>query len=297
MRSKELATFIKAREAARLGTGRDPIIALYRFCNVVRADDRTTRDIFDWAQQWAGHEDLWFAFVVARLFNNRPTLDVISKYVLPFKPAGMGAALAKRKATGVKLFNAAYIVSTNGRAMDKVEYVIIHVLQPLWAARKAMRPKLMTAGNVQAKDKAMRYETLDSLHAKLQTAQGLGSFMAAQVIADLKYFPPFFDANLSIPTSAASDWWTFAASGPGSRRGLNRVMGQPVDAPWREPKWRETLSLLHRSLLPLLPASIGTRLSAQDVQNCLCEFDKYQRALLGEGVPKQLYKPFDATKA
>lgn len=293
MRSKELATFIKAREAARLGTGKDPIIAKFRFCNVVRADDRVTRDIFAWAAQYAGHEDLWFAFVVARLFNNPGTLAAIAKFVLPFKAAGMDAALAKRKASGAKLFNAAYIVSTNGLAMDKVEYLLTRVLGPLWQARKAMRPKRMTTGNIAAKDKAMRYETLDSFHAKLQTAQGLGSFMAAQVVADLKYFAPYFDANLSIPTSAAADWWTFAASGPGSRRGLNRVMSQPVDAPWREPKWRDTLTLLHRSLLPLLPASIGTRLSAQDVQNCLCEFDKYERARTGEGTPKQLYRPYE----
>jgi hypothetical protein len=32
-------------------------------------------------------------------------------------------------------------------------------------------------------------------------------------------------------------------------------------------------------------------LHAQDIQNCLCEFDKYERVRLGEGTPKQLYKP------
>lgn len=295
MRSKDLATFIKAREAARLGKGRDPIIAKFRFCNVVRADDRVTKWIFQWAgEMWPGHVDLWFAFVVARLFNNPETLEGIQNYVIPFKASKMREILHRRRDMGYKNFNAAYIVSTNGLAMDKVDYVIDRVLGPLWQARKAMRPKLMTGGNINAKDKALRYETLDSYHAKLQTAQGLGSFMAAQVIADLKYFPPFFDEPLGIPTSAASDWWTFAASGPGSRRGLNWVMGHPAEQSWREAKWRETLSLLHRSLLPLLPAAIGTRLTAQDVQNCLCEFDKYERARTGVGAPpKQLYRPYN----
>jgi hypothetical protein len=32
-------------------------------------------------------------------------------------------------------------------------------------------------------------------------------------------------------------------------------------------------------------------LHAQDLQNCLCEFDKYERARLGQGVPKQIYTP------
>jgi hypothetical protein len=32
-------------------------------------------------------------------------------------------------------------------------------------------------------------------------------------------------------------------------------------------------------------------LHAQDIQNCLCEFDKYMRVKLGQGTPKQLYVP------
>ena len=34
-------------------------------------------------------------------------------------------------------------------------------------------------------------------------------------------------------------------------------------------------------------------IDAQDVQNCLCEWDKYQRAKNGEGRPKQNFKPKD----
>jgi hypothetical protein len=34
----------------------------------------------------------------------------------------------------------------------------------------------------------------------------------------------------------------------------------------------------------------GKPMHAQDLQNCLCEFDKYERARLGEGTPKQIYK-------
>jgi hypothetical protein len=31
------------------------------------------------------------------------------------------------------------------------------------------------------------------------------------------------------------------------------------------------------------------QLHAQDLQNCLCEFDKYERVRLGEGRPKAKY--------
>lgn len=34
---------------------------------------------------------------------------------------------------------------------------------------------------------------------------------------------------------------------------------------------------------------LDKKLCAQDIQNCLCEFDKYERVRLGEGAPKQRY--------
>lgn len=291
MRAKELATFIKAREAARLGKGKDPIIAKYRFCNVVRADDRVTKFIFEWAEQWDGDPDQWFAFVVARLFNRPDTLERIVDTVLPFKPEKMRGWLHGMRDGGEKVFNAAYIVSTNGISMDKIDYVIDIVLKPLWLTRKAMRPKLLTMGNKSSKVSSVCYEPWESWHARLQSNRGLGSFMAAQIVADLKYMPPFFSREIGIPTAATEDWWTFAASGPGSRRGLNRIYGLPTDKGWNERQWRNSLAELISAVRPMLPPQIGTRLSAQDYQNCLCEFDKYERARLGEGEPKQLYTP------
>lgn len=303
MRAKDLVAFIKAREAHRIQRecGDDPkgydlwnpIIAKYRFCNVVRADDRVTKFIFDWAERWDGNPDQWFVFVVARLFNNPEVLDQLTGCTVPFKPEAMRAILQARKAKKLKNFNAAYIVSTNGIAMDKVDYVINRVFTPLWGARKAMRPRLLTGGDKHSPNKGLMYESLDSWHSRLQGHQGLGSFMAAQIVADLKYFPPFFSRELGIPTSAFEDWWTFAASGPGSRRGLNRVFGLPADKGWNERQWRNSLAELIAAARPLLPASIGTRLTAQDWQNCLCEFDKYERARLGEQPPKQLYTPHE----
>lgn len=293
MRSKELVAFIKAREEHRRfgetgkwpkGGGPDPIIAKYRFCNVIRADDRVTKFIFQWAEQrkgWMANKDLWFAFAVARLFNLPSTLEAITPHVLPFRPMGMRSALVKRKAVG-NVFNAAYIVSTNGVSMDKIDYVVDRVLAPMWQNRAALRPK--------------PGDTLDAIHQRFITAFGFSSFMAAQVVADLKYFPPYYARDLDLPRAAgaggADDWWTFAASGPGSRRGLNRVLDRPADAPWREAAWRVTLTDLHKAILPLLPFTIGSRLTTQDLQNCLCEADKWWRAKEG-GRPKQLYTPFE----
>jgi hypothetical protein len=99
--------------------------------------------------------------------------------------------------------------------------------------------------------------------------------MAGQVIANLKYVEPL---------RSADDWWT----GPGSRRGLNRALGRPVNAPWSEREWRTAFDRLYAHIKPALKRA-GIRLHAQDLQSCLCEFDKYERARLGEGTPKRRY--------
>lgn len=273
MRVSDLCKFIVARERHRAvkiglikGHRPDPIIAKYRFCNVRRNDDRVTEWVLTKIMEPNRHDpNLWFALTVARLFNNEPTLASIMPYILPFKPKKMRDILHRRAEAGEKNFNAAYIVSTNGRSMDKVDYVLDLVLQPMWDNRKKIAQR-MAVGQ------------LANAHTVLMDQQGLGSFMAAQVLADLKY---------AVPTSW-DDFYTFAASGPGSRRGLNRVMGLPIKEPMSEGHFRSTLSGLRDSVN--LKLNIDP-LTAQDLQNCLCEFDKYERARTGEGRPKQMYKP------
>ena len=84
-------------------------------------------------------------------------------------------------------------------------------------------------------------------------------------MADLKY------AQLK----NATDWDSFAVPGPGSERGLNRVLGRPVNAPWTVKGWIEELEKLR--------PQIRMKIHAQDIQNCLCELDKHERVRLGEG--------------
>lgn len=270
---KRFVDFICERERTRIRKEKgkrpyteDPIIGQYRFCNVQREHDRVTIWVREnWRTRWAEHPDLWFAMVVARLFNEPGTLfDLTRKSVLPFDGFAMQEVLSMRKQEDKRVFNAAYIVSTNGRAMDKAKYVTEVVLAPMWGIRKHYRP-----GD----------ETLASYHKRLMEAQGMGSFMAAQVVADLKNTP-------ECPLHEARDWWTWAAPGPGSLRGLNRMLGNPASKSGiRDDFFLQCLGDLRKHVLNTL----NMNLHAQDIQNCLCEFDKYERARTGEGKPKQRY--------
>lgn len=275
MRVNDLVRFIREREKVRLAKEagkkrpwtKDPILNKFRFCNVRREDDYVTRWLRDnWYRHLSGDTDLWFAAVVARLFNLPESLYEIMPYVLPWKPEKVRQILHKRKQEGKKNFNAAYIVSTNGVAMDKIDYVVTKVLNPLWANRRLF-----------TEPTGEEFEVLEDWYDLLVKFDGLGSFIAAQVIADLKYIPPW---------DKAPDWATFAASGPGSRRGMNRILNRDVAAGLSERAFREALEDLRWAV----NKKLSEPLHAQDLQNCLCEFDKYERARLGEGTPKQIYK-------
>lgn len=280
MRINDLSEFIKIREQARLGKEagkpwpwtKDEIVNTYRFCSVRRNDDRVTKWVHEHIlNHWREDHNLWFFLTVARLFNYPPSIYEVLDLLDPFKPALIRTRLHKRKKEDKKNFNAAYIVSTNGRAMDKVDYVVSEILGPLWAWRSRISKRVASA------------TSLDEVHKLLMMQNGLASFMAAQVVADLKYAHP----------DRWEDFHTFAASGPGSKRGLNYVMDAPPDKPWKEEAFRETLGLLRLKVNAKL--RWPEPLTAHDIQNCLCEFSKYERCRLGTGKPKQKYAPYKET--
>lgn len=275
MKTTALVEFIKARHDVYLqrSAGRskpwttDPILLDYKFCNMYRELDTGTRWISNnWRTPHAADPDLWFAMVVARLLNRPSTLATLG-YPLPWKPAKFIDLVHSLKAAKLPAFSGAYMISTHGRKMDKAAFLANEVLTPLWKARKHVRPR--------------DGDTLASFNARLVHYHGMGSFLGAQVVADIKYVVPLLNA---------SDWWTWAASGPGSRRGLNRVLERPVSKAWREETWHGALAEVQTVVAPMLAQLPGyPRMHAQDLQNCLCEFDKYERVRLNEGRTRSKY--------
>jgi hypothetical protein len=124
--------------------------------------------------------------------------------------------------------------------------------------------------------------TLQEMYDWLKTgATGLGSFMTAQIIADLKYLP--FMQNVP-------DWWTWAAPGPGSMRGLNVVHGRDLNAKWNEADWLECIQELRKAENERLADYGLGPFHAQDTQNHCCEYSKYTKVMMGLGRPRQVYQ-------
>lgn len=260
-RPTELAYWINEREEMRrrkelglsklkYGWSNDPDMGLVRYCNVHREDDKVTRWM---AEHWRPQYHAVWEIVLARMLNYIPTLESIVDYAdPPWDLAGLADGLKVRRECGEKVFTSAYTISTCGRSMDKIDYVMEVV------------------------EEAQRFEvfptnTLAAWHAWLMGIKGLGSFLAAQVVADLKN-------TVGHPLGTAPDYATWCAPGPGSLKGLSAYYGGRITPstfyPAIEDAWQE--------VKPMLSALVNPeKMHMQDFQNCLCEFSKYVRVKEG----------------
>lgn len=243
----------------------DPVFQTTYFCNVDREDDKTTRFIRGKYNPRVYDPHFLWNIALARFINNIPALAHL-KYYTEFSSEEVISELLDIECELGKLWGGAYLVSTNGRKMSKITYIVEEVLAPLWV--KA--PMILGLG------------TLKSLHEQLTACNGIGSFMSGQIIADLKNTP-------ECRAHYAEDWETFAAHGPGSLRGLSWVIyaetGKITPA-----HFDVHFHPLHEEILEHFRGTyIEDKLCAQNFQNCLCEFDKYMRVSSGVGKSKRKY--------
>jgi hypothetical protein len=277
---RRLAYWMQSRESIRLGrkAGQeapwtdDPILARYRFCNVRRMDDRVSRWLLhNWYEPHYGHKNALLACALARLINLPESLIQVG-YPVHWRPERIRKALYRIREAGKnghgRVFNGAYIISAGGSSGSKIDSVIDRCLQPLVDDP----PEIDTY-------------SMENSWTALRRYKGFGSFMAGQVIADLRW--------------ASGGLWAdklcWAPLGPGSRRGMNRLHGRLLNQGLNQKTFTEELNKLITDLEQHLSRRMACGLEAIDYQNCLCEFDKYERTLWEGRRPKAVYKPYQGT--
>lgn len=268
-----LVQWVRERESIRVKKEKglpkpwttDPFLRDYRWCNVRRMDDRVSQELLQsWYQPDADGSTALAAALLARLINRTASLLEITAG-RPFSLAALPnarEALARRAGRGDKVFTAAYIVpGVPGRS--KIDSVCDLVEKVTGLASTVLK------------------SSMRDTWAGLIEFDGLGSFLAGQVVADL--------AELKVGR-AWPDATTWAPVGPGSARGLNRLMGIPKDKPVSQAAFDQHLPALIMQLRPLIEAIYADRkLTAFDVQNVLCESDKARRLQLKEGTVRARY--------
>lgn len=254
------------RESKELGLPKpwtnNKVMQVTYFCNVNREDDKVTKWI---RRNWYyshSPEFYDFSMIVARMFNLPSTLEkTMQPQETVFWLENAEEVLRERKNEGKKIWNGAYIISTNGKKMDKLTYC-------LGLLEKLANQPLITHN----------CSTLKEAHIELMKVEGLASFLAAQVVADLKN-------SKDHPLQSAPDWWTFSAPGPGSLRGLEWFWEEKVT----HKNYQEKIQAAYEILEFELPEHILDILCMQNLQNCFCEYDKFMRVTNKTGRSKRKY--------
>lgn len=270
--------FVREREKVRLAkeAGQpkpwtdDERLLNYSFCNVRRMDDRVSRWLMDnWYGPFKNHPNIHTACLLARTFNVTAALDTLTiPLFVPQMVRGLPLwkwvkkNLENHWQTGT-IFNAAYIIR-GSKGESKLDTVLRRV--------KAASVHWYSTINTNFMERS---------HAALMKYEGFGSFLAGQVVADLRW----------AKTGVWGDRHVWAPMGPGSKRGIERFLWGETGRPTSVPKydWQVEFLTYMGFCRQNLPTSITERLEAIDFQNCLCEADKMDRLLFGEGRVKRKY--------
>ena len=236
----------------------DAILTDYSFCNVYRELDRVTIWIREnWREPYADHPNLPFAMAVARQINWPDTLEEIG-FPTEWRPQHVKNIMQDRMANKQKVYTGAYML-TGTLGGTKIEQTVDKILTPLYA------------------NFPCDFSSIENSWKSFLPYAGFSDFMSYEVVTDLRHTKWLKNAP---------DIMTWANPGPGAMRGLNRIFGRPLDSKQKKPlfiqEMRDLLALLNNEPLPL---------EMRDIEHCLCEFDKYERARLGQGRPRAKYKP------
>lgn len=250
----------------------NPVLQGNRFCNVYREDDRTTiwfRENFR-DQMAANFWTVIWGTICFRWFNRIQTGEILIANGLLHKWDGR---LAKEVLKNQKpLVTGAYMVKTPIGVSPKLDG-LIQCLDRVWTERSTMF--------LQWDRRSLR-----GSHEVLCQFPYLGPFMAYEVVTDLRF---------TTALEQARDINLWANPGPGAARGAGRIVNGNAEYFNRHKK--KDYDQIQEVMISLLELSREDHYWPEDfpawemreVEHTLCEFDKYERAISGQGKMKQRY--------
>lgn len=256
----------------------NPILQRYRFCNVCRRDDRVSqwllRNVLSKRATFTDPMVFLKLVAICRWVNWPPTLKNMEGLVgddfidLP----SMGNVLDNLVVVGTKAWTGAYLIRAPSRkhypdGIPKGKFVAEVVVGAMDGIAEPLQA-------------AIASKSAEATWAVMKSLPNWGSFMAGQFVADLTY---------TSLLDTAYDLYSWAPMGPGSKRGFNRLLNRPLKARVGPNEWNYWLPVWRKQVAEA--TGLGDRLNLMDLQNCLCETDKFIRVKNGEGRPRSTYRP------
>ena len=296
-RASDLFSFMKRRDELRRNKeeglaapwSNDAILAEYKFTNVKREHDRTTR----WMREHftgvhASTSSAGITVFNCALFRIFGTVELatMAGWTHAYDAYALERIAHTCRAEHGHAFTSAYCLPLHNAEVNSVasaqrayERVCRKYLQAAWDRRDILGAACASGS---------WRELTEALRATL--GFGGSGFMAKEVALDVmqtKHLRQACDRNEWCPV------------GPGARRGLNRLHGRPAalaigaSGGACERRFLDELRALYDAILAAESAWCQELdIELHDLQFQLCEYDKYQRICLREGGRKTKYVPY-----
>lgn len=241
----------------------DPVLQKYRFCNVFREDDRTTRYFARTVRDPLRNKtEALIATIGWRWFNRIETCARVT--TREWATADTGAMRAALRDVS-PVVTGAYVIKTP-TGMCKLEGILDSIDRVVVELAK---PKFLPC-------------SLEAWHAELTHLPYIGRFMAYEVVTDLRH---------TAMLENATDTMTWASAGPGCCRGAGWVRdGFPDSIRYPGVRGQESAMNVMRALLEMSLTEWDypdRPWEMREVEHCLCEYDKYRRAQGGQRLKRK----------
>lgn len=238
----------------------DRILREYRFTNLNRELDRGTKELAILYDKVA-RQYLPFFVLVSRVINLPAAMREYWPALVPrYDPEHMRFLMQRRLDNKEPIRSNAYMMTTHG---SDVPWPVFYAESVFYEADQR---RAEYCGIHQQPTTCAEYAS------RLMKLRGVGSFLAGQIVADIKHQVPWL--------MLASDTNTFALPGPGSKRGARWLSSTD---------WHTTVIQVRDMANDTLETDEAAyRVDAQDAQNILCEFDKYMRVRSGGTYTRRL---------
>jgi len=240
----------------------DPVLRRYKFTNVFRQLDRTTVALNRAIRYSEPPEDVVFNIWWMRLFNLSDHMENLG-FVPISEHHRVFEYIRSRHAEGKKIFSGAYMTTGEAGRPKHETYL------------DAVKDAVSEASNVV--EFCKEDGTMQNLCSELTNCFMVGKFVAYELACDFRFVTSLWSDDK--PT----DTMTWANIGPGAKRGMERLGMEPSVESMRRLLRRSFEALDAHVLLCAWPFEL------REIEHCLCEFDKYERARTGAGRPRSTY--------
>lgn len=247
----------------------DPILREYKFTNVKREHDRTSRILID--EFYSKHKISPFEEVLlnSAIFRYFGTVEAARAFGWSsFSRASLERVediAAQRLAKRERLYTGAYLVTSGGRKGPKHQTICRGYLVDLIDKATLVR------------DATLERETMEDAVIALCRIDGFALFMAKEVLIDTRYTGCWQPTDLE----------TWTAVGPGAARGAAYIKYGELGHTISRPNALDVCREVHvaQDQYDGLP-----HLTLEDVQFQMCEFFKYVKTAAGAGRPRSRYR-------